>query len=392
MGTLSLCADSARPPGTSTMPSPSPSSPAPVTSSLHVISDSTCHLTSPAQTPTQPPPAIHHRLFAIAHLWLRMTRLLDALLLLSLLLGLVLSWLPLTILLLSTLFVSICLTAEEIDDIIPKPPQGHKSDTLPTPNATPSRPWKLKEQSHNTETTRFFDLPVRTEYQRIPNTNGNGNNYESTWLLAVQHHNKTWPHIYNMTHEKRLPLYPQCNTNMETTRSFVHSARKWQQRPKNVSGTNCTNKHTKPTEFCAFCACKQQQRTHTRTLALSTCDPLQQHTHACNNDTKTPQTDGTTFLALSISKQQRWPNHGSETGDKTNATTLLFDIPIPNKRQQPMNESNDGIRTKNYYACLDNGETDEDDNEYSNATTNDEYKHAPTTPPFNHQVYMILAP
>jgi hypothetical protein len=165
---------------------------------------------------------------------------------------------------------------------------------------------------------------------------------------------------------------------METTRSFVHSARKWQQRPKNVSGTNCTNKHTKPTEFCAFCACKQQQRTHTRTLALSTCDPLQQHTHACNNDTKTPQTDGTTFLALSTSKQQRWPNHGSETGDKTNATTLLFDIPIPNKRQQPMNESNDGIRTKNYYACLDNGETDEDDNEYSNATTNDEFLRALT--------------
>jgi hypothetical protein len=43
-----------------------------------------------------------------------------------------------------------------------------------------------------------------------------------------------------------------------------------------------------------------------------------------------------------------------------------------------MNESNDGICTKNYFACLDNGDTDEYDNEYSNATTNVEYKEAPT--------------
>ena len=143
MGTLSLCTDSAQPPGTSTMPSPSPSGPTSATSSLHVISDSTCHLSSAAQTPTQPPPAIHHRLFAIANLWLRVTRHLGALILLSLLLGLVISWIPLTTLLLSTLFVSICLTAEELDDIIPKPTRGHKSDTLPTPDNTPSWPWKL---------------------------------------------------------------------------------------------------------------------------------------------------------------------------------------------------------------------------------------------------------
>jgi hypothetical protein len=44
-----------------------------------------------------------------------------------------------------------------------------------------------------------------------------------------------------------------------------------------------------------------------------------------------------------------------------------------------MHESKDGIRTKNYYECLYNGETDEDDNEYGTATTNDEYQNTPTT-------------
>jgi hypothetical protein len=93
---------------------------------------------------------------------------------------------------------------------------------------------------------------------------------------------------------------------------------------------------------------------------------------AHGNDTNNPNTDGITFLTFSTPKKQRRHNHGSEkdTGDKRNATTLSLATSTPNQRHA-------GIRTTNYYECLYNGNTDEDDNEYGTATTNDEYQHTP---------------
>jgi hypothetical protein len=119
MGILSLCADSGHPPGP-TPPSLSSHDHTPPLSSLHDISDSTCNSstpTTPSPPPTHPPPPIHIRLYAIPALWLHTTLCLKALLHLLSLLGLTISWLPLTILLLSTLYLSICFMAEEIDTL-----------------------------------------------------------------------------------------------------------------------------------------------------------------------------------------------------------------------------------------------------------------------------------
>ena len=112
MGILSLCADSGRPPGLTT-PSPSTSDHQTPMTSLHAISNSSRPHSTPSQPPTGPPP-IHNRLFTQATLWIQMTLQLKALLPVFLLLGMIISWLPLTVFLFSTLHISICLTAKEI--------------------------------------------------------------------------------------------------------------------------------------------------------------------------------------------------------------------------------------------------------------------------------------
>jgi hypothetical protein len=142
MGILSLCADSGRPPGPTTLTLSSHDHTPPL-SSLHVISDSTYlfpTLTALSPPPTHPPPSIHIRLYAIAALWLHTTLRIKALLRLLTLLGLTISWIPLTIFLFSTLYLSLCFTAEELDTLFPE-------DTAPTLTQT-TRP----QQQHDPAT------------------------------------------------------------------------------------------------------------------------------------------------------------------------------------------------------------------------------------------------
>jgi hypothetical protein len=123
MGILSLCADSGRPPGPTTLTLSSHDHTPPL-SSLHVISDSTYlfpTLTALSPPPTHTPPSIHIRLYAIAALWLHTTLRSTALLCHLTLLGLTISWIALTIFLFtSTLYLSLCFTAEELDTLFPE--------------------------------------------------------------------------------------------------------------------------------------------------------------------------------------------------------------------------------------------------------------------------------
>ena len=122
MGILSLCTDSGRPPGHTMSSSSSPDPDNPLTKvSLHVISDSPPnHYGTPPPVPIQPPPTIfiHTPLSTQATLWLQLTLHFKELLLLFVLLGFALSWLPLIAFLSSTFYLSISLTANDIATII----------------------------------------------------------------------------------------------------------------------------------------------------------------------------------------------------------------------------------------------------------------------------------
>jgi hypothetical protein len=213
------------------------------------------------------------------------------------------------------------------------------------------------------------DAPLPWQYQQYLNNPAPAPcSIASSTRKRHQQHHPT--HTFGTTHK-------QPNTN--TMARLPHYTDKLKQpmesrkrRPQNVPGTNCTNKQTHPTEFCAFCACKRHQRINTMPFAFSNRNQWPQCNSARGNDTNNPNTDGITFLTFSTPKKQRRHNHGSEkdTGDKRNATTLSLATSTPNQRHA-------GIRTTNYYECLYNGNTDEDDNEYGTATTNDEYQHTP---------------
>ena len=170
MGILSLCADSARPPGL-TMPPPSPSDHQTTMTSLHFISDLSCSHSTPSQPPTGPPP-IHNRLFTQATLRLQMTLQLKALLLVFLLMGLIISWIPLPVFLFflfSTLCISICLTAEEIATIVEemdhnwtwttrKQQQQHQQHQDQIPEA----PAHASSQQHPYPVTGLHDISTST--------------------------------------------------------------------------------------------------------------------------------------------------------------------------------------------------------------------------------------
>lgn len=76
--------------------------------------------------------------------------------------------------------------------------------------------------------------------------------------------------------------------------------------------------------------------------------------HTKNMDTITP-------LSFSLSKQWWQFENGSKNGtsDKNNKTTTIFALPIYKKHQRQKDDSNDGIHTNNYYACLNNSDTDD---------------------------------
>jgi hypothetical protein len=170
MGILSLCADSACPPGL-TMPPPSPSDHQTTMTSLHFISDLSCSHSTPSQPPTGPPP-IHNRFFTQATLWFQMTLQSKALLPVFLLLGLIISWIPLTVFLFSTLCISICLTAEELATTVEemdynwtwttrKQQQQHQE-------RIPEAPTHASSQQHLHPVTGLHDISTFTRALRLP--------------------------------------------------------------------------------------------------------------------------------------------------------------------------------------------------------------------------------
>jgi hypothetical protein len=444
MGILSLCADSGRPPGL-TMPSSSLSDHRTSTGSHSrdkrqrnvppnhdwmVIPDvTTYYAPSDNAYPSTNPP-----LFSLSHLHV-----------ISMMTS-HLSWLPVYFIFSSWLRFSSFILLNIIILVIPLPTmddnnnnQHHNCADIPhheiSPTQTRQPTSSLANEQHLPWHQQYLNNPAkpcsfvpsaRTRHHRQKYFTDNPDKwqqvYEDTLYLAMREAQTKMQHYHYPTPDAPLSWqYQQYLNNPAPPCSIASSTRKQDQqnhptntfgtnhkqpdtnpmvgyphytdllkqpmesrkrRPQNVSDAHFSNKQTHPTEFCAFCACKRHQRIDTMPFAFSNCNLRSQHNSACGNDTKTPNTDGITFLTFSTSKKRQWhTNHGSEkdTGDKRNVPTLSIATSIPNQRQQTMNESNDGIYTKNYYECLYNGETDEDDNEYGTATTNDEYQNTPTT-------------
>ena len=115
-----------------------------------------------------------------------------------------------------------------------------------------------------------------------------------------------------------------------------------------------------PTELCAFCACKQRPPPTTRPFASSACKQRQRPNNASDDDTYTHNTDAPTSLAFSVYHRKRRPKNRSATnaGHTTNATTTLLTLSLYNKPPQPNTAPNDGTCTNNYYACLDDNDTE----------------------------------
>ena len=89
----------------------------------------------------------------------------------------------------------------------------------------------------------------------------------------------------------------------------------------------------------------------------------------------TQKTDINNSLDFSIYQHQRRPKHDSiYTNDhKIKALTHSLAFALYTKRLQPENPFNDGIRNDNYYECLTDYDTNDDDNNYGNENTNPEY-------------------
>jgi hypothetical protein len=112
-----------------------------------------------------------------------------------------------------------------------------------------------KTSPHPKPINNPYSLSAQTKYQRNV-TKNDVDIPDHIRIFTMPKHGQKQKQYESF--DKRHFLLPHKHINeMEIPGSFIPSAQKRLQQPKHKPGTAHTNKHIKPTENCAFCACKQ---------------------------------------------------------------------------------------------------------------------------------------
>jgi hypothetical protein len=222
-----------------------------------------------------------------------------------------------------------------------------------------------KTSPHPKPINNPYSLSAQTKYQRNV-TKNDVDIPDHIRIFTMPKHGQKQKRYESF--DKRHFLLPHKHINeMEIPGSFIPSAQKRLQQPKHKPGTAHTNKHIKPTENCAFCACKQQQWINKRIFAFNT---RRKPKNAYGND-HPQQMDTTNSLDFSVYQCHRRSKNGSTStnGHMLTAPTHPHALALYDKQLQPKNLLYEDIRNDNYYACLTAYDTHDEDDDYGNDNT-----------------------